>query len=80
MAEPSKGLEIGGSRYFWKFRGREIKEDWLKAVKKKKKRFLDPLANSLLFFSLAEDRRSVWEDKIEGPSGTLEGRDTIKQS
>lgn len=58
MAEPSKGLGIGGLRYFWKFRGWGIKEDWLKAVEKK--RFLDPLANSLLFFSLAEDRRSVW--------------------
>ena len=37
MAEPSKGLGIGGSRYFWKFRGWGIKEDWLKAVEKKKK-------------------------------------------
>ena len=79
MAEPSKGLGIGGSRYFWKFGGWGIKEDWLKAVEKKKD-FQIPQLTRYCFSHWQKTGDLSGEDKIEGPSGTLEGRDTIKQS
>lgn len=77
MIEPSKGLGIGGSKYLWKWNRGKIKEDWFKVVEKGDFQILSLTLCCSSHQAEAGDLSG--EGKAEGPSGTIEGRDTIKQ-